>query len=83
MTTFGTQVLHHQYIKKTTSSFESVGWSYGTVSVPRPLRAGLAWALVFGGLLTKIALSQKKVNDYSDPVIAVSSRKTMWKKNPL
>jgi len=80
MTTFATQFLHHQYIKKTTPAYESFNWSPRTISVPRPLKAGLAWAAVFGALLTKITLSQKIVNDYSDPVIAVTSRKTMWEK---
>jgi len=82
MTTFATQVLHHQYIQRTTPSYESSSGSFKTTSLPRPLRAGLLWAVVFAGLLTKITLAQQTIRDYSDPVIALAAQKKIWKKAP-
>jgi len=80
MTTFAAQVLHHQYIRKTQPAFELSGSAVKTSSFPRPLRAGLAWALVFTGLLTKITLSKQAVRDHTDPLITHSSLKTPWKR---
>jgi len=80
MTTFAAQVLHHQYIRKTQPAFELSSSAVKTSSFPRPLRAGLAWALVFTGLLTKITLSKQAVRDHTDPLITHSSLKRPWKR---
>ena len=78
MTTFATQVLHHQYIRRTTPAYESPAASFRITSIPRPLRAGLGWAAVFVGLLTQITLAKKTIRDYSDPVIAISTQRKPW-----
>jgi hypothetical protein len=81
MGTFATQVLHHQYIKRTTPAYESYSLvSLRPTALPRPLRAGLAWAVVFGAILTKITISQKIVRDYTDPVVFQASQKRPWKR---
>ncbi|KAH7369859.1 hypothetical protein BKA65DRAFT_544582 [Rhexocercosporidium sp. MPI-PUGE-AT-0058] len=78
MTTFATQVLHYQYIRRTTPAFESPAASFRISSIPRPLRAGLGWAAVFVGLLTQITLAKKTIRDYSDPVIAIATQRKPW-----
>jgi len=82
MGTFATQVLHHQYIQRTSPAIESPVGSVRTSSFPRPLRAGLAWAVVFAGLLTKITLSQKTVTNYKDPIVAHSLERKQWSRSP-
>ncbi|KAL2072236.1 hypothetical protein VTL71DRAFT_11579 [Oculimacula yallundae] len=78
MSAFATQVLHHQYIRRTTPTYESPAASFRITSIPRPLRAGLGWAAVFVGLLTQITLAKKTIRDYSDPVIAVTAQRKTW-----
>jgi hypothetical protein len=48
--------------------------------MPRTLKAGLGWAVVFIGLLTEITLAKKIVRDYSDPVVKVASQRKVWGK---
>jgi hypothetical protein len=79
MGTFATQVLHYQFIRRAELAVDSPTGSVRASSFPRPLRAGLAWGLVFVGLLTKITLSQKTVRDYSDPIVAHSLQKKQWR----
>ncbi|CZS92610.1 uncharacterized protein RAG0_04873 [Rhynchosporium agropyri] len=78
MTTFGIQVLHHQYIRRTTPTYVSSAASFRITSIPRPLRAGLLWGAVFVGLLTQITLAKKAIRDCSDPVIAVGTQRKLW-----
>ena len=81
MSTFGAQVLHHQYIQRTVPAFDSVKTNFkASPPLPRLLRAGLAWAFVFTGLLTKITVSNQAVRDYKDPVLAAAAQKKMWRK---
>jgi hypothetical protein len=75
LSTFGLQVCHHQYIKRSQLVFQLTTGSVKTASLPRPLTAGLVWAAVFAGLLTKITLSNKVLRDYSDPVIVHSYKR--------
>jgi hypothetical protein len=78
--TFATQVLHYQYIRRTQPAIDSgVSTAVRSSSFPRPLRAGLGWAVVFIGLLTKITLAKKSIRDYSDPIIAAKAEKKQWK----
>jgi uncharacterized integral membrane protein len=78
--TFATQVGHYQYIRRTTPAVESYSNSIKAAPIPRALRAGLGWAAVFVGLLTQITLAKKSVRDYSDPIIAQSLQKKVWKR---
>jgi hypothetical protein len=79
-TTFAGQVAHHQYIRHTTLAFETLSSSIKVPAIPRTLRAGLGWAAVFIGLLTKITLAKKTIRDYSDPVVALASQGKEWRR---
>ncbi|KUJ10663.1 uncharacterized protein LY89DRAFT_739663 [Mollisia scopiformis] len=79
-TTFATQVLHYQYIRRTQPAIDSgVATAVRSTSFPRPLRAGLGWAVVFIGLLTKITLAKKSIRDFSDPILAAKTERKQWK----
>lgn len=78
--TFATQVGHYQYIRRTTPAVETYSNFVKAAPIPRALRAGLGWAAVFVGLLTQITLAKKSVRDYSDPIIAQSLQKKVWKR---
>jgi hypothetical protein len=80
MGTFAGQVAHHQYIRHSSPAFETVSSSVKGPAIPRTLRAGLGWAVVFIGLLTKITLAKKTVRDYSDPVVALASQRKEWRR---
>jgi len=80
MGTFAAQVGHHQYIRHTSPAFEAASISIKNPSIPRTLRAGLGWAVVFLGLLTKITLAKKTIRDYSDPVVALASQRKEWRR---
>jgi hypothetical protein len=80
MGTFAGQVAHYQYIRHTTPTFETLSNSIKAPAIPRTLRAGLGWAVVFIGLLTKITLAKKTIRDYSDPVVALASRRKEWRR---
>jgi hypothetical protein len=75
--TFALQVGHYQYIRQTSPMLE-VPTSFRNFTFPRPLRAGLGWAAVFVGLLTRITLAKKRIRDYSDPIIALKHQKKHW-----
>jgi hypothetical protein len=77
--TFATQVGHYQYIRRTNPAVETYSNSVKAAPIPRALRAGLGWAAVFVGLLTQITLAKKTVRDHSDPIIAQSLQKKVWK----
>ncbi len=79
MGTFVAQVGHHQYIRHTSPAFEAVN-SVRAPAIPRTLRAGLGWAVVFVGLLSKITLAKKTIRDYSDPVVALASQRKEWRR---
>ena len=79
MGAFATQVCHYQYIKRTAPAAEWAPNTARAASFPRPLRAGLGWAVVFIGLLTKVTLAQKAVGDYKDPVVKHSLERKQWK----
>jgi hypothetical protein len=78
--TFATQVSHYQYIRRTSPAFETVSSTVKAPALPRTLRAGLGWAVVFIGLLTKITFAKKTVGDYSDPVVALASQRKQWRR---
>jgi hypothetical protein len=80
MVTFATQIGHYQYIRRTSPAFEAVSSTVKAPAIPRALRAGLGWAVVFIGLLTKSTLAKKTVGDYSDPVIALASQRKQWRR---
>jgi hypothetical protein len=80
MGTFAGQVTHYQYIRHSSPAFETVSSSVKGLAIPRTLRAGLGWAVVFIGLLTKITLAKKTVRDYSDPVVALASQRKEWRR---
>lgn len=76
---FATQVLHYQFIRRTQPAIDSgVSAAVKTSRFPRPLKAGLGWAVVFVGLLTKITLAKKSIRDYSDPIIAAKAESRPW-----
>ncbi|CAG8954165.1 hypothetical protein HYFRA_00005784 [Hymenoscyphus fraxineus] len=75
---FATQVAHHQYIKKTTPAIASINTSF---HIPRPLKAGLGWGVVFIGLLTQITIAKQAVRNHADPVLAHSRQRKPWKRN--
>lgn len=80
--TFGLQLCHYQYIKRTQPAFEA-SRTLATASLnsmPRTLKAGLGWAVIFVGLLTEITLAKKIVRDYSDPVVKIASQRKVWAK---
>lgn len=78
--TFATQVLHYQYIRRTQPAIDSgISTAVRSSYFPRPLRAGLGWAVVFVGLLTQITLAKKSIRDYSDPIIAAKIDRKEWK----
>jgi hypothetical protein len=79
-TTFAGQVAHHQYIRHTTPAFETLSNSIKVPAIPRTLRAGLGWAAVFIGLLTKITFAKKTIRDFSDPVVALASQRKEWRR---
>lgn len=79
MGAFATQVGHYQYIRRTSPAFETVSSTVKAPAIPRTLRAGLGWAVVFIGLLTEITLAKKAVRDYSDPVVALASQRKQWR----
>lgn len=78
MTTFAGQVLHHQFIRRAETAVTSSTGSIRASSFPRPLKAGLGWALVFIGLITQITLAQTRIRDYSDPIVAHSLQRKQW-----
>jgi hypothetical protein len=78
MSAFATQVGHYQYIKRTVPATEWAPNTARIASFPRPLRAGLGWAVVFLGLLTKITLAHKAVGDFRDPVVKHSLERKQW-----
>lgn len=80
MSAFATQVLHWQYIRRTEPAIESSS-AVRAASFPRPLRAGLGWAVVFVGLLTKITFAKIAIRDSSDPIITQTLRRP-WSKAP-
>ena len=71
--TLSLHFVHHQYIRRTQPVVELSGGFARTSSFPRPLRAGLIWAVVLAGALTKTTLAQQIVSNYSDPIIPGSS----------
>ncbi|KAE8449990.1 hypothetical protein EG329_007129 [Mollisiaceae sp. DMI_Dod_QoI] len=77
---FASQVLHYQFIRRSQPAIDSgITPSVRSTSFPRPLRAGLGWAVVFIGLLTKITLAKKTIRDFSDPIITAKSEQKQWK----
>jgi hypothetical protein len=78
----GLHFAHHQYIRRTQPVVELSGDFARTSSFPRPLRAGLVWAVVLAGILTKTTLAQKIVGNYSDPIIARSSSRRQLMSRP-
>jgi hypothetical protein len=48
--------------------------------MPRTLKAGLGWAVVFLGILTEITLAKKTVREYSDPVMKIATHRKVWGK---
>ncbi|EKD15055.1 solute carrier family 25 protein [Drepanopeziza brunnea f. sp. 'multigermtubi' MB_m1] len=81
MGTFALQVAHHQYIRRTTPTYEPLSSTFPRLaSVPRPLRAGLGWAAIFLGLLTQITLAKRSIRDSSGPVLPVSAQRKHWVK---
>lgn len=80
--TVGLHFAHHQYIRRTEPALELAGGFGRAPSFPRPLKAGLAWAVVLVAVLTKTTLSQRIVTNYSDPVTALSSQRRQWTKIP-
>ncbi|KAG9237839.1 hypothetical protein BJ875DRAFT_492940 [Amylocarpus encephaloides] len=77
---FATQVCHHQYIKRSEPAIASTISSSRAAFLPRPLKAGLAWGVVFVGLLTQITLAKQAVRDHKDPVLTQALRKQSWKR---
>lgn len=75
--TFGLQICHYQYIKRTQPAVETARTlaTASFTSVPRTLRAGLGWAVLFMGLLTKITLAKRTVREYSDPVAKLAAHR--------
>jgi hypothetical protein len=69
MSAFAAQVCHHQYIRR---SEPALDYSVSVIRTgfPRPLRAGLGWAVVFAGLLTRITIAKIAIRDSSDPILA-------------
>jgi len=80
ISTFAAQVAHHQYIRHTSPAFETLSGSVRAPAIPRTLRAGLGWAVVFVGLLTKITLAKQTVRDYSDPIVALAAQRKEWRR---
>jgi hypothetical protein len=78
--TFAAQVAHYQYIRHTSPALETASSSVKAPALPRTLRAGLGWAVVFVGLLTKITLAKKTVRDYSDPLLVLASQRKEWRR---
>ena len=79
---FATQVCHHQYLNRTEPAIASAATSIRSAYLPRRLRAGLGWGVVFLGLLTQITLSKQAVNavrDHNDPILAHLQQKRPWK----
>ena len=79
MSAFATQVCHYQYIRRTEPAIESSSTIVRSASFPRPLRAGLGWAVVFVGLLTKITFAKIAIRDSSDPILAHSAIRKAWR----
>jgi hypothetical protein len=81
--TIGLHFAHHQYIRRTEPALELAGgFGRPTISLPRPLKAGLAWAVVLTAVLTKTTLAQRAVVNYSDPVSTLSSERKQWMRIP-
>lgn len=80
MSAFATQVCHYQYIRRAEPAIESS--SIRAASFPRPLRAGLGWAVVFVGLLTRITIAKIVIRDYSDPTLNQLPLRNAWRKVP-
>jgi len=80
--TFGLQVCHYQYIKRTSPAVEVSRTlaSASLSSIPRTLKAGLGWGALMVGILTEITLAQKTVRDYSDPVRKIAAQRKVWEK---
>lgn len=72
MTTLTLQIGHFQYIKRTQPAPASS--AARNTYLPRSLRAGLAWAVVWAGLLTQITLAEKAIIGYADPVNTQSEK---------
>ncbi|CAL3971817.1 unnamed protein product [Diplocarpon coronariae] len=80
LSAFAAQLGHYQYIRRTlpAAPLECVSGFARIGSIPRPLKAGTAWAAVFITLLTQITLAERTIRDYSDPVITAISQRKPW-----
>ncbi|RDL32533.1 Uncharacterized protein BP5553_08989 [Venustampulla echinocandica] len=79
MSAFGLQVLHYQYIRRTQAAWDVLPASSRAISfLPRTLRAGLGWGVVFVGLLTQITSAKNAIRDYTDPVVTRPLQSRAW-----
>jgi len=92
LSAFATQVAHYQFILRADPSFSSSApyhvssvFRSGRFAIPRPLRAGLGWAVVFVALLTRITVAKERVREArgrGDPVLRKPVLRDSWARIP-